>query len=733
MATQNQDLRYRLLGEDVSAGRTFRKVGQEAQGARDAIRTLSNAMQSTGAFTPLLDGIDAISQGFDHIKEHGRTASAVMQGVGVAMASAGAAFLAVGARDQQAAATLKQAIVDTGNSWGDYSKRVEEVIVQQEKYGHAAFDTQDALARLTQASHDPAQALQLIGLAADVAAARHVSLTDASQNLSQALAGNTRSFRQFGIQLSGTHLTAKQLNDALNELEQRVGGTAQAQADTFSGKIRALGVHFEDMVASASKLSPLLLTVGSGLTIVGAATDMLNRKRATQVAIDGRVAVAEGEVAASEVASAEAAGAASVTGGRFAFGSGALMRAGAFAGGGLLAGTTANTLIGGRVGGTVGGVLSGAGIGAAIGTVVPGIGTLVGAGVGAAAGGLLGYFTSHSSSAAEQQRRFNLQLQQAQAAQTKDLFSGFLPGEFDQLGNPKAEKLAVANERLAKAKEHLAAAEDAVRKAQEKHAPTSESLTAATDRVTAAEANLRKARYVGGDARVASAEAALAAAQDHLNKLRDSGAGSADRLTAAERRLNDAQMSVGDARRNVRAARAGITGLTAQQFLHRQAGNLGTEQQMAADQATLVDRFHLAQPIIQAIDAANQQIPGTLHRVVQTMTRSLAEQLNRNQQQWDSAAQAFREAGARAMTDAAKALGTQLAEDQMRAYTRRLHRLQIVSPVPLGQPFTPGLQGGGLAGLMIGTVNVQANDPNAFTNQLTARARQRALAVPHGA
>src|SRR5438067_1932920 len=151
MSVENRDLRYRLMGEDVSAGRTFSKVAQEAHSARSAIGLLSNSLNASGTFSPLMQGLSAVSQGFQHVQDNGHRAAVVMQGVGVGIAGIGAALLLVGGREQQAAAGLRQSIEAAGGSLSDYRQKIDETIVRQEKFGHAAFDTQDALSRLIQA------------------------------------------------------------------------------------------------------------------------------------------------------------------------------------------------------------------------------------------------------------------------------------------------------------------------------------------------------------------------------------------------------------------------------------------------------------------------------------------------------------------------------------------------------------------------------------------------------
>jgi hypothetical protein len=391
----SQDLKFRLLGEDAGASRALSKVQQEASGAHDAFGKLGDELSNMGGpFSVVQEGIQALSGGFEHIKEHGKSVGSVLTGVGVAATGAGVLLAQLGAKDQQAQAQLRASVESTGHSWSDFKDQIEEAIKSQERFGHGASDTQDALNALTIALQDPNKALQEMGLVADIAAKKHISLAEAAQFLIRIQEGGVKGLKEFGIVLDGNGSKADQLNRALDEMAQRLAGQADAAADTFSGRLSALKAHADDVLSSLSNVATVLTSIGPVVTGAGAAISWLTSKKQESAAASVELAASEDAVAAAETRVAVAArteGGSLVVGG---LGKGALLRAGTVALGGYAIGQAGSYLAGGgRTGSIISGTATGAGLGAAVGSVVPVVGTAIGAGVGAVAGGLIGAFT----------------------------------------------------------------------------------------------------------------------------------------------------------------------------------------------------------------------------------------------------------------------------------------------------------------------------------------------------
>ena len=82
---------------------------------------------------------------------------------------------------------------------------------------------------LTTATNDPAKALQLLGTATDLAAAKGTSLESAASTVGKAYNGNTRVLKQFGIQVEKTTDTTKEVATATSAHTKAVLGQQATQ------------------------------------------------------------------------------------------------------------------------------------------------------------------------------------------------------------------------------------------------------------------------------------------------------------------------------------------------------------------------------------------------------------------------------------------------------------------------------------------------------------------------
>jgi hypothetical protein len=193
----------RVLGDLKGLGQSFSDAGAKAEGAaargQAAFHSFLSGINATGVLGPLGPMLDTVDQGLQRITEHGAKLGPVMVGAGGAITAVGAALTAFGSHEQQSQQQLKQAIDNTGKSYDDYATRIEEAIRHGESFGKTSAQTQDALRVLTQATHDPAKALELLGTAFDLSAAKHEDLSAAATAMGRAFNGNTRILKEFGV------------------------------------------------------------------------------------------------------------------------------------------------------------------------------------------------------------------------------------------------------------------------------------------------------------------------------------------------------------------------------------------------------------------------------------------------------------------------------------------------------------------------------------------------------
>ena len=130
------------------------------------------------------------------------------------------------------------------------------------------FDDEEAantIAVLLQRTGDLTQALQLNGLAMDLARAKGIALSDAGRLISMVMSGNARALKEYGIEISDTLSPT----EALVELQKRVTGQALAFSNTFAGQSQVLRREMDNL---AETLGQMLIPRLTGIvrTISGA-------------------------------------------------------------------------------------------------------------------------------------------------------------------------------------------------------------------------------------------------------------------------------------------------------------------------------------------------------------------------------------------------------------------------------------------------------------------------------
>jgi hypothetical protein len=257
-----------------------------------AFKGALSAINQTGVLGPFGEALDGIDEAIGRVKEHGKQIGPAMMGVGTSLAGIGLGLSALGSKDQAAHQQLQAAVEATGKDYETYAGQVEKAIGKQEKYGTTANQTQDALRIMTQAMGDPQKALNYLGEASDLAAAKHESLSTAATQLSKAYGGNAKVLKEFGIDLHhmtdehGNAITGAEANArAMQLLGDKISGQADSAANTFGGHLEGLKAHLEDMASNlGQKYGPALTAIGSVMTGVGAAVSVASALLDTQAA-----------------------------------------------------------------------------------------------------------------------------------------------------------------------------------------------------------------------------------------------------------------------------------------------------------------------------------------------------------------------------------------------------------------------------------------------------------------
>ncbi len=119
--------------------------------------------------------------------------------------------------------------------------------------------TKPALASLIAVTGDYRKAMELTGLAADLARGKNMSLQTASDLVGKVAQGNTTILKRYGIVLND-NATAE---EALAELQKRFAGQAEAYGKTSAGQMEIISLKIGDFRENLGQ------TIGPAMTVVG--------------------------------------------------------------------------------------------------------------------------------------------------------------------------------------------------------------------------------------------------------------------------------------------------------------------------------------------------------------------------------------------------------------------------------------------------------------------------------
>jgi hypothetical protein len=177
---------------------------------------------------------------------------------------------------------LETAIKASGNNFLTYKPAIAAADKAMEKLGFTNTDTADALANLTVATKSPLKSIRELGLAADLARFKHISLADAATALGKAMAGNLKPIKALGIDLPVAAGGAVKVASAM-------AGVARAQAAynkaLAADKTKPTAANMDRLRSAADKLkaahAKLNAAQTAGATILKTLADRLRGQAQT--------------------------------------------------------------------------------------------------------------------------------------------------------------------------------------------------------------------------------------------------------------------------------------------------------------------------------------------------------------------------------------------------------------------------------------------------------------------
>ena len=212
------------------------------------------------------------------------------KGIQVAGLAIAGAAVAIGVASVKSADTfdiaharMQAAIKATHGSFGALSPKIDATDSAMRKFGITDGDTEAAIARLTLATHSTNDALNLMSLAANIAAGRHIDLSAATDILAKVETGHVALLGRLGIATKDATGKTISQQQAIAELTSMFAGQASAAASTFAGKQQVLKAQLEHVeVSIGHALIPIIEKL---IAITAKVVDWLTRHRAVAIAL----------------------------------------------------------------------------------------------------------------------------------------------------------------------------------------------------------------------------------------------------------------------------------------------------------------------------------------------------------------------------------------------------------------------------------------------------------------
>ena len=205
---------------------------------KDFVSGLNDAEASSKTFGDKLGGA---------LKKSALAFAAVGAAAGAMAIKIGKDAVKAAIADQQSQEQLALALRNTVGATEEQIKATEDYITAtQNRYGVEDEKLRASLAALTRSTGDVTEAQKLQTLALDIAAATGKDLETVSLTLGKAYNGNVGALKKLGIPLDENIIKTNDFAAATGQLTDLFGGAAQAQADTYAGRMEIIKRRVED-------------------------------------------------------------------------------------------------------------------------------------------------------------------------------------------------------------------------------------------------------------------------------------------------------------------------------------------------------------------------------------------------------------------------------------------------------------------------------------------------------
>jgi hypothetical protein len=166
-----------------------------------------------------------------------------------------------------AVTSLSNALSNLGVSFASIQPVIEEQVTKFANLGFTSAQTMDAMSHLTTALGNPAKALDVLGVTADLARYKQAGLTETADTVAKAIAGSSRAFALLGLKIDKTLSPQNAFNKLIEQATQKAGGLAQAYAGTAAGAMDVFAAKTENATAIlGAKMAPALAQIATFAT-----------------------------------------------------------------------------------------------------------------------------------------------------------------------------------------------------------------------------------------------------------------------------------------------------------------------------------------------------------------------------------------------------------------------------------------------------------------------------------
>lgn len=144
---------------------------------------------------------------------------------------------------------LTNALGNLGVSFSSIQPVIEDQVTKFASLGFTGSQTVDAMAHLTTALGNPAKALDVLGVTADLARYKQISLTESADTVAKAIAGSSRAFALLGLKIDKTLTPQNAFNKLIDQAKQKAGGLATAYSQTAAGAMDVFAAKTENASA----------------------------------------------------------------------------------------------------------------------------------------------------------------------------------------------------------------------------------------------------------------------------------------------------------------------------------------------------------------------------------------------------------------------------------------------------------------------------------------------------